>query len=210
MKFEFINDLDSYFCEVYANYDRLCTLPGYKMPKMQDTRVDEFGRKYSYTLPASTMNLAGQEQKTELLAALKEKIIDKSFSFSFRPLSFWGKIGDFFSKTAFRKYLKKVAAGYNTTLAALGEGLDVDAEIWKRITKGQFYPSKNMVFSIALVGHFTYQETKDLLAICGYEFCFDEEKDVIVSYLLFKRIYNPAMVQAALEEYKLGNLFIKA
>ena len=210
MKFEFINDLDAYFCEVYANYDHICVLPGYKMPKMQDTRIDEYGRKYSYTLPAKTMNLAGQEQKDELLKALKEKIADKSISFSFRPLSLWGKITDFFSKTAFRKTLKAIAARYNTTPEALGEGLDVDEEIWKRIIKGKFYPSKNMVFSVAIVGQFTFKETKELLAACGYEFSFDEEKDVIVSYLLFKRIFNPAMVEAALEEYKLGNLFIKA
>lgn len=210
MKFEFINDLDEYFCETYANYDRLCVLPGYKMPKMQDTRIDDFGRKYSYTLPAKTMNLAGQENKAELLAALKEKIMDKSFSFSFRPLTFWGKISDFFSKTAFRKYLKVIAARYHTTPEALGDGLAVDAGIWKRILKGSFYPSKNMVFSIALVGQFTLPETQDLLAICGYEFTYEEEKDVVVSYLLTKRIFNPTMVQAALEEYKLGNLFIKA
>ena len=99
MKFDFISDLDAYFCEVYANYDRLCVLPGYHMPKMQDTRTDEYGRKYSYTLPAKTMNLAGQEKKDELLKLLKEKMTDKTFSFTFRPVSFWGRIADFFAKT---------------------------------------------------------------------------------------------------------------
>ena len=210
MKFDFINDLDAYFCEVYANYDRLCVLPGYRMPKMQDTRTDEYGRKYSYTLPAKTMNLAGQEKKDELLALLKEKMTDKTFSFSFRPVSFWGRIADCFAKNTFKKLFKATIARYNATPEAFLEGLDVDKEIWNKIVKGKFYPSKNMIFSIALVGHFTYQETKDLLAVCGYEFCFDEVKDVVVSYLLFKSIFNPTMVQAAFQEYKLANLFIKA
>ena len=210
MKFDFINDLDAYFCEVYANYDRLCVLPGYRMPKMQDTRLDEYGRKYSYTLPAKTMNLAGQEKKEELLKLLKEKMTDKTFSFTFRPVGWWGRFTDNFSKNTFKKLLKATAARYNATPEDFIKSLDVDAEIWKNIVKGKFYPSKNMIFSIAIVGHFTYKETKELLAVCGYEFSFDEVKDVVVSYLLFKSIFNPLMVQAALEEYKLANLFIKA
>ena len=74
MKFEFISDLDEYFCEQYANYDKICVLPGYRMPKMQDTREDEFGRKYSYTLPAKTMSLANQEKKAELLSVCMIRI----------------------------------------------------------------------------------------------------------------------------------------
>ena len=63
MKFEFIADLDEYFCEKYANYDKLCILPGYKMPLMQASKIDEFGRTRTYTLPAETMRLALQERK---------------------------------------------------------------------------------------------------------------------------------------------------
>ena len=210
MKFEFINDLDAYFCQVYANYDRICVLPGYRMPKMQDTRTDQFGRKYAYTLPAETMSLAKQENKEELLKLLKERITDKTFSFSFRPLGLWRRFFNRFAKVTFQKLLKATAARYNTTAEALGEYLAIESEIWNNIIKGKFYPSKNAIFSIALVGHFTYDETRILLAECGYEFEYDEVKDVVVSYLLTKKIYNSAMMQAAFEEYKVGNLFIKA
>ncbi|MBQ8374688.1 MAG: hypothetical protein IJX98_03810 [Clostridia bacterium] len=210
MKFPFISDLDGYFCEVYANYDKLCILPGYRMPKMQDTRIDEFGRKYSFTLPADTMNLAKQEKKDELLALLKQKMTDKTFSFTFRPVGFGASVRDFFSRHTFKKYLREVCARYNTQPISLGEYLEVDGDIWKKIVNGKYYPSKNMIFSIALAGHFNYQETKSLLAVCGYEFEYEEVKDVVISYLLFKSVFNPAMVQAALEEYKLSNLFLKA
>ena len=37
MTFDFIEDLDEYFCEKYANYDHICILKGYEMPKMQTT-----------------------------------------------------------------------------------------------------------------------------------------------------------------------------
>ena len=33
--YDFIIDLDAYFCEKYAGYDKLSVLPGYKMPLMQ-------------------------------------------------------------------------------------------------------------------------------------------------------------------------------
>ena len=67
--YDFIADLDGYFCEKYANYDKLCILPGYKMPLMQASEVRADGRTYSYTLPSSTMRLAAQEKKTELLSS---------------------------------------------------------------------------------------------------------------------------------------------
>lgn len=209
MKFEFLEDLDGYFCEKYANYDRLCVLPGYRMPKMQETREDAFGRKYSYTLPADTMSLAKQENKAQILSALKEKLSDKNFSFSFRPLGFFARIGDGFAKENFRKVLKEVCRSHNVEAKDLAADLDVDSVIWKRILKGEFYPSKNLVLALGVSGHFTYRETKALLQISGYDFGFENVLDTVVSYLLVKGIYNEAMVNAALAEYKLQPLMIR-
>ena len=106
--YDFIADLDEYFCEKYANYDKLCILPGYKMPMMQATELREDGRTYSYTLPANTMRLAKQEKKAALLAELKSRMTDVTFSFSFRPYGFFTKIKNSFSKYAFHKNLKKI------------------------------------------------------------------------------------------------------
>ena len=209
MEFEFLTDLDEYFCEKYANYDKICILPGYRMPKMQETRTDAVGRPYSYTLPANTMALAKQEKKKELLAELKGKMYDKKFSFSFRPLGFFAKIGDAFAKVNFRKVLKQIADRYRIDVCDLAKDLDIDPIIWKKILNGAFYPSKNLILSLGFVGHFTYREVKDLLTICGYEFDFSNVLDVVVSYLLVKGIYNQAMVDAALKEYKIMPLMMK-
>jgi hypothetical protein len=84
--YDFITDLDGYFCETYANYDKLCILPGYVMPVMQRSEVREDGRTYAYTLPAETMRLANQEKKEEILRELKSRLTDITFSFSFRPV----------------------------------------------------------------------------------------------------------------------------
>ena len=208
MKFEFIADLDEYFCEKYANYDKLCILPGYKMPKMQDTQTDAFGRLYSYTLPADTMALSKQEKKAELLAELKERMYDKNFSFSFRPLGFFERILDKGSKVNFSKVLKETAARYNVQPMDLANGLNIDPAIWKKIVKGSFYPSKNLVLALGLSAHFSYRDVKDLLQMSGYSFDFSNVLDVVVSYLLVKGIYNSAMVDAALQEYKILPMMI--
>ena len=209
MQFEFLQDLDAFFCEKYANYDRLCVLPGYRMPKMQDTATDAFGRRYSYTLPAETMSLSKQENKEEILAELKTRLSDKNFSFSFRPLSFFQRISDTFARDNFRKRLQEVCGRHRVQPKDVADGLEIDSKIWKRICNGEFYPSKNLVLALGLSGHFSYRETKALLQICGYDFEFESILDTVVSYLLVKEIYNLAMVDAAFAEYKLLPLPIK-
>ena len=87
--YDFIADLDAFFCEKYADYDRICILPGYRMPVMQATETRADGRTYGYTLPSETMRLALQEQKDELLKTLKSQMVDKTFSFSFQPVGFF-------------------------------------------------------------------------------------------------------------------------
>ena len=64
--------------------------------------------------------------------------------------------------------------------------------------------------TIALTAQLSYQDTQALLSLCDYFFDYTIVKDVVVGYLLSRKVYNPAMLQAALEEYKVSNLFFKA
>lgn len=208
--FDFITDLDEYFCEKYAGYDKLTVLPGYKMPLMQATKTDEYGRTIAYTLPPETMSLAKQENKAELLAALKERMVDKTFSFSFSVLSLFGRIKHAFSKYGVAKNLKKLMAKYAIKDEDVLAQINVAPEIWKGIRKNKFLPTKNLIITLALTAQMSYNDTQALLSLCDYFFDETVVKDVVVSYLLSHKIYNPAMVQAALEEYKVANLFFKA
>ena len=207
--YEFIADLDEYFCEKYANYDKLCVLPGYKMPLMQETEIDEFGRTRAYTLPTDRMRLALQEKKGELLTALKGKMSDATFSFSFQPLGLFASLKNKHSKYGFAKNFKKMLEKYGISEQDALLGLDVDGEVWKNICKGKFLPTKNLIFSLALTLQFSLDDTEELLAYCLHEFDYAIVKDVVISYLLTSRVYNLDMIKAALEEYKVSNLFIK-
>ena len=176
-KYAFISDLDDYFCEKYANYDRMCVLKGYVMPKMQTTQRREDGTDYSYTLPPETMRLSLQENKAALLKQLKERMCDYTFSFSFRPPE-----------------------------QALGV-TDIGEKTKKRILKGAYYPTKNLIFTLALACGFSMEDTEALTAVCNVSFDYAIVKDVVVSYLLVNRVHNAEMIDAALEEYGVDGLF---
>ena len=207
--FDFITDLDEFFCEKYANYDKLCILPGYKMPVMQASEVREDGRTYAYTLPTETMRLATQEKKTEILAELKKRMADTTFSFSFSIPGFWTKTKARFSKYGFYKLLKNVLAKYDFKDEDVLEQIDIDPEIWKGICKNKFLPTKNLIFSLALAAHMSLDDTVTLLNQCGYVLDYEIIKDVVIAYLLGNKVYNRPMVDAALAEYKVSNLFLK-
>jgi hypothetical protein len=208
MNFEFITDLDDYFCEKYANYDKICILPGYRMPKMQATERRADGREYAYTLPASTMRLGAQENKAELLKKLKSKMEDKSFSFSFVPASLSLSLTRF-SKSAFCKLLLATLAKYSLTAEEAKKELAIDEKTWKCICKGSYLPTKNLIFSLALTARISYEDTRRLLAHCGMEFDYTLEREVVISYLLKQKVFNQEMIKAAFEEYNVSNLFIE-
>lgn len=205
----FIADLDEYFCEKYASYDKISILPDYKMPLMQGSKIDEFGRTITYTLPSENLRLAKQEKKDKLLAELKTRLTDLTFSFSFQPIGCFARLKNRLSKYAFYKNLKTVLEKYDFTDADAMESLRVSEEIWKGIRKNKFLPTKNLLLSLALAAHISFEDTTALCNLCGYEFDFAVVKDVVIAYLLQHRVYNREMVAEALNEYSVANLFLK-
>ena len=207
--YDFIADLDAFFCEKYANYDKLCVLPEYRMPVMQATKTDEFGRTYGYTLPMETMRLALQEKKADLLIVLKKRMVDNTFSFSFSPIPFFERVKNRFSKYTFLKLFKQILSKYNVAEENVFAGVDVAEEIQAGIMKGEYYPTKNLILSLALTLQFSYEDTQALLKYFGEDFDYSQVKDVVLAYLLQNRVYNSGMIDAAMAEYKVSNLFYK-
>ncbi len=206
--YNFLTDLDEYFCETYANYDKLCVLPGYKMPMMQASRIDEFGRTRTYTLPANTMRLAAQEKKAALLAELKNRLVDITFSFTFEPIGGFRRFKNALSVGGFSKLFRAILKKYALEEEQGAEGLAIDKEIWQKIYKGKFMPTKNLLFSLALAAQISWDDTLVLFNACGYEFDYAYQKDVVLSYLIKNQVYDRGMIEAALDEYKISNLFL--
>ena len=206
---EFLADLDEYFCERFANYDLFCGLPQYRMPTMHKTVTDEYGRKTSFTLPKETMRLAKQENKAELLAIVKTKLVCRDFTFSFHPLKWHQTFKHRFGKTGFVKIATMVAQHNNLTFEQLFEGTTVNEEIVQGLKKGAFLPTKNLVFSVALSAHLSADDTEALMVVCGVDWDYTLQRDIVVQYLLRQRVFNADMVFAALDEYKIKYLYLK-
>lgn len=207
--YDFIADLDEFFCEKYENYDKICTLDGYKMPTMQATKIDDFGREVGYTLPKTEMRLALQAKKTELLAQLKKGMVDKSFSFSFTPYKWTERISHLFNPHVFHKTFKQMLDANKLTKDEARSGLAVRREVWDGICGGKFAPTKNLLFSMAFTLQLSMDEMKKLMWVTYEKFDFAEVKDVVVYYLLEQGIYTMDKVQAAFKEYKIENLFLE-
>ena len=209
MAFDFLEDLDEYFCEKYANYDHICILNGYEMPKMQTTERREDGTDYSYTLPASTMRLAAQRNRKDLLAQLKERMTDTTFSFTFRPLGLFARIKGIFAKRTFKKALPEVLARYSTTSGEAVKLLDIDVVTWSRICKGRLRADeKSSVFPGPHRAHDARGPRGAVRSVRVRAGLFPRQghRDRLS---LTRKVYNADMVRRALEEYKVTNLFIK-
>ena len=206
---EFLADLDEFFCEKFAGYELFCGLPQYRMPTMQATKTDEYGRKFSYTLPKSTLRLADQEHKVELLAIVKEKLNTKEFSFSVHPNKWHQVLKHRFSKKGFAKTAEMVAGRYNLSFEQLFDGVEIDEFAIKGMKSGEFLPTKNMLFSVALTAQLSLDDTHELMIAGEMEWDYALQRDVVVRYLLERSIYNEEKVAAALKIYKVKHLFIK-
>ena len=205
---DFIADLDDYFCKTYESYDQICTLQGYKMPKRQTSEVRN-GKTYAYTLPQELLKLDRQENKEKMLVELKEKLSDKTFSFTFYTVGIW-------QKWKYRKFYKEakqtfaaLLQKYQVTDEEVQKLLDIDLVIWKNIVKGKFMPSKNLLLSLCMAAHFSITDTETLLDAFDCAFDYALAKDVVVRYLLEQKVYNEQLRNAALAEYKVCHLFLR-
>ncbi len=204
---ELIADLDAFFCEYYEGYDKICVLKGYKMPLMQRSEMQN-GKMRAYTLPANTMRLSLQENAEDLLRQLKEKITDKTISFSFNTVKLFKRLRKReqykIAHQTFIALLKLYKMDVDTV-----DGLQIEKEVWNNIRKGKFLPSKNLIFSLAILGNFTTDDTQKMLNAYGYDFDYSIEKDVVIAYLLTRKVFNADMMQAVLDEYKIKYLFLE-
>lgn len=202
MSSELIKDLDEYFCKKYANYSAISAIEGYEMPGRgaHSTQYNVEGERYK---------LCYQPKKEELLGTFKRNYVDKDFSFAFIPVRGRERFKDFRRKYTLKKILPVIFKKYSLDVKTFYERINVSQEIWINIVKGKFYPSKNTVLAVALAGGISTEDTRALLAVCGFELDYAYVRDVVVSYIINYKVYTPQLVKRLLEEYKITCLPLK-
>ena len=205
MKSEHLRALDEYFCALYSDYVKLSAIEGYVMPDVLYVAPDgNIARRDS-----SCMRLCHQKDCDALLAKLKATLADTTFTFSFGFPTLRERIADAFRKETFARLLPETLRHCGESVETAGEKLAIEPRFWQKIVGGRLYPEKNTILALALVCRMQWQDVLNLLAVSGFTFREDEVRDVVVRFLIENSIYNEAMRDDCLAEYRIENLPIR-
>lgn len=159
--------------------------------------------------PLPPWRLAAQKQPEVLLAELKEGLCGSVLLFFLQAAVFFRRIRNKFSKNSFHAILPNVLARRNLTKESAGELLAVDGKVWQRICSGRYLPTKNLLFSLALAAGMSFDDLSEMMAACELALDYATVKDTVLAYLVTRGIQNREMIDAAIKEYKIENLFLK-
>lgn len=205
MDTRFLASLDEYFCANYSDYVRLSALEGYEQPEVLYIAKDgNVARRDS-----SCMRLNKQKDPQALLAQFKAAYVDVEYTFNFSFIPIAERIRDISRKHTFAKTLRAILPKYKETAESVGEKLDIEPRIWKKIAKGKLYPEKCTVLATALVCGLRASDLQSLINVCGFSLDKASVRDVVVSYLVEQKIFNAEMRDRCLSEYKITNLPIR-
>ena len=199
-----ISALDEYFMAHYSDYVRLSALDGYVMPETLVVGAD--GNVMKKDL--SCLRLVHQAEPMNLLAKLKEELVDTDFTFSYRFRTFGEKMRPF-EKYTFARVLPACLGRVRMTPEEAGERLSIEPRFWKKIVKGSLIPEKNTVIAVILVCGMSTRDAENLFNACGYQFDSKSVRDVVVRFLLEQHIFSPELVALCLREYKITSIPIR-
>lgn len=200
----YIRGLDEYFCAQFSDYVRISAIEGYVMPDvLYVARDGNIARRDS-----ACMRLNFQKDPEELLSRFKAGLADCDFTFSFRFPKLKERLHTLFhgKKGSFCVLLPAALARCNETVESAGRKLSVEPRFWQQIANGKLYPEKNTILALALVTRMQEGDALALLESCGFTLDHTSVRDIVVEYLIVRKIFNPEMRDACLREYKIENL----
>ncbi len=205
MESDFLKALDEYFLAQYSDYVKITAIQGYVMPEIVTVGADGNIRRKN----SEVLRLNRQDKAEELLRVFKSNLADTDFTFNFRFRKFSERMHDPFRKETFAKLLPAALARVGDTAESAGKKLSLSPKIWKKIVKGKLYPEKNTVIALALVTGMQREDVERLMNVFGYSFRNDSVRDVVCEYLLVHGVFNAAMRDQCLAEYKITTLPIR-
>ena len=207
MSEDLISDLDAFFSKNYCNFDFITALPSYEpvtvaMLLRSGNRVTEGQRSVN-----ERRKICYQPQKEALLAELKERYVDSSFTYNFSVASLRERMASLFRvRSKGGALLLALVERYGETPSAMPEKLGIAPYVWKKILRGYFLPEKVLLFKLCLTLGTSREDGYALLKAFGAYSDFEDARDVVVRYLTEYRVFNRDMIDRAFEEYKLKKI----
>ena len=148
-----------------------------------------------------------QPKAEQVLAELKEKYVDNNFTFSVRvsPLRLrWKAL--FRARGLHGALIEKTIAKYGEDAKALAPRLGLDEKLWADVLKSYYIPEKVLLFKLALLLGMRQDDFNALMQACGAYYNMEDARDVVVSYLIGYRVFNPEMIAAAFDEFRIRRI----
>lgn len=207
MSENFIDDLNAFFCKYYSNFDFICSMPSYEsmtisMILKNKNRIEE--GEYA----ANEMRkISFQNDPDKVLAEIKERYVDNTFTFSVRVAPMRQRFLAFFgSKNLPGRMLAKFITKYGEDPASMADKLGLDESTWKDTLKGIYIPEKVLLFKVFLLLGMRKEDCDALMKLCGAYYNFEDARDVVVRYLIGYRVFNREMIDAAFDEYHIRRI----
>lgn len=203
----FLKDLDDYFSKKFSDFDLIGAMPSYEsltvsMILKNKNRIEE--GEYA----ANEMRkIAYQPQPDKVLAEVKERYVDNTFTFSFRVAPFRMRFMALFgSKNTPGGTIARIVRSYGEEPETLWQKLGLDEKDWKSILRGFYIPEKTLVYKLTLLLGISREDNFELMKTCGCYYDFADARDVVVRYLVDYRIYNRDMIDRAFDEYHIRRI----
>ena len=208
MSEQFIQDLNEYFSKKYADFDLICTSPSYEsvtisMLLQNRNRIEE-----GEHMTNEMRKIAYQPNAEQVLKEVKERYVDNNFTFSFRIAPVKQRLKALFgSKSVSGKRIAALISRYGEDPSGMAEKLGVSEEIWRNVLKSNYIPEKVLIYRLTLALGMSLDDNLELMEVCGVSYDFADARDVIVRYLVDYRIFNPEMIAATFDEFRIRRLF---
>ena len=207
MSDDFIRDLDEYFGKTYTDFDRIGSMPSYESVTVSLVLKNRNRIEEGQNLTDEVRKIAYQPQAAQVLAELKERHVDETFSFSFRVAPLKKRIAAAFSrKGTAGHFLATLIGKYGGNAAEVPARLGISEAVWQGICKGKYIPEKQLLFKAMLLYGFSREDGVLLMRLCGAYYDHECVRDVVVHYLISYRVLNEDMIARAFEEYRLRPL----
>lgn len=207
MEEPFIRDLNEYFAKRYRNFDRISSMPSYEsvtisMVLKNLNRVEE-GEQVS----DEARKICSQPKAAQVLAELKERYVDDTFTFSFRIAPFRVRLACLLRRRQNSgALLASVIRTYGEDPAKMAARLGLAEEDWARVLQGKYIPEKVLLYRLFLLLGMRQEDCDRLMRACEAYYNFEDARDVVVRYLIDYRVYNPEMIAAAFDEFHLRHI----
>ena len=109
---ELLRDLDDYFCKKFTDFDMIGAMPSYQSVTLSMILKNKNRIEDGEYAANEMRKISFQPEAAKVLAELKERYVDNTFTFSFRPGTLRERLAALFGRSASGRFIEKLIRSY--------------------------------------------------------------------------------------------------